>query len=102
MLALKGDWVLIEQVFLTADQRQHQIPQDTQSTDFRLRIKGFLLDEKCVVGDDCLIQTKTGRMINGLLIDIMPDYHHSFGNYLPQTAYIERQLRDELAGGSDE
>ena len=102
MLAVKGDWVLIEQVFLAMDQRDLHIPQDTKATDFKLRIKGFLIDEKCVFGEDCFIETKTGRVIKGSLIDIMPEYHHSFGHYLPQTAYIERQLRDELTGGSDE
>jgi hypothetical protein len=98
MLARQGQWVLIEQIFLTAGRRQEKIPHDTQMTDFRLRIKGFLLDEKCVVGDNCFIQTKTGRTIQGMLVDIMPDYHHSFGDYLPETEYIEQQLRELLKG----
>ncbi len=102
MLAKKGDWVLIEQIFLSAEQRQSNIPQDTQTTDFRLRIKGFLMDETGRISESCHIQTKTGRMIFGVLIDIMPNYHHSFGDYLPLTAYIEKQLRDELMGESYE
>ncbi|MDP2814919.1 MAG: 2-amino-4-oxopentanoate thiolase subunit OrtA [Erysipelotrichaceae bacterium] len=102
MLALKGDWILIEQIFLTSDQRQSNVPIDTKQTDFRLRIKGFLVDEKCVVGDDCTISTKTGRVIFGKLIDIMPNYDHSFGDYVVETVYIENQLRKMLSGGSNE
>lgn len=102
MLAIKGDWVLIEQVFLPADQRQLHIPQDTQTTDFTLRIKGFLINEKCIVGDACAIRTKTGRTIKGMLIDILPGYSHSFGEFLVETVYIEQQLRDLLRGESHE
>lgn len=102
MLALKGDWVLIEQIFLTFDQRQSNIPSDTRQTDFLLRIKGFLMDEKCVVGDECTIRTKTGRVIFGKLIDIMPSYEHSFGDYVVETVYIENQLRELLKGESNE
>ena len=102
MLAIKGDWVLIEQCFLTSDQRQSNIPLDTRQTDFQLKIKGFLVDEKCIVGDDCTIKTKTERIISGKIIDIMPKYEHSFGDYLVETAYIERQLRELLSGESDE
>lgn len=102
MLAISGDWVLIEQIFLTSDQRQSNIPSDTKQTDFRLRIKGFLVDEKCIVGDDCTIRTKTGRVIFGKLIDIMPNYEHSFGDYVVETVYIENQLREMLSGGSNE
>jgi hypothetical protein len=102
MLAVKGDWVLIEQIFLTSDQRQSNIPSDTMQTDFQLRIKGFLMDEKCIVGDNCTINTKTGRMIAGKLIDIMPNYEHSFGDYVVETVYIENQLREILGGGSNE
>lgn len=102
MLAKKGDWVLIEQIFLSSKQRQENIPQDTLATDFRLRIKGFLMDETGKIGESCCIQTKTGRTIQGLLMEILPDYHHSFGDYLPLTAYIEKQLRDELMGESYE
>ncbi len=102
MLAIKGDWVLIEQLYLRADQRQSNIPSDTRQTDFHLRIKGFLVDEKCVVGDDCTIKTKTERIISGKLIDIMPNYEHSFGDYLVETAYIEHQLRNLLSEDSHE
>ena len=102
MLALKRDWVLIEQIFLTSDQRQSNIPSDTLQTDFRLRIKGFLVDEKCVVGENCTIRTKTGRLILGKLIDILPNYDHSFGDYVVETDYIENQLREMLSGGSNE
>lgn len=102
MLALKGDWVLIEQIFLTSDQRQSNVPSDTRQTDFLLRIKGFLMDEKCVVGDECTIHTKTGRVIFGKMIDIMPSYEHSFGDYVVETVYIESQLRELLKGESNE
>lgn len=102
MLAVKGDWVLIEQIYLTSDQRQSNIPRDTKETDFCLRVKGFLVDEKKVVGDHCVILTKTDRKIEGKLIDIFPNYNHSFGDYLPETAYIEAQLKEMLSGGLDE
>lgn len=102
MLARKGDWVLIEQVYLTCDQRQPNIPQDTKETDFCLRVKGFLADEKKLVGDECVILTKTSRKIKGKLIGLFPCYDHSFGDYLIETAYIEAQLRDLLSGGLDE
>ncbi|PKM70052.1 MAG: 2-amino-4-ketopentanoate thiolase [Firmicutes bacterium HGW-Firmicutes-19] len=102
MLAKKGNWVLVEQVYLMCDQRQSNIPHDTKETDFCLRVKGFLVDEKKVVGDHCVILTKTNRKIEGKLIDIFPNYDHSFGDYLPETAYIETQLKELLSGGLDE
>jgi hypothetical protein len=102
MLGRKGDWVLIEQVFLSADQRQPNIPPDTQATDFRLRIRGFLVDETCIVKEQCTIMTKTQRKITGKLIELLPHYDHSFGDYLPETAYIEQQLKGLLSKVSDE
>jgi hypothetical protein len=102
MLGRKGDWVLIEQIFLSADQRQSNIPSDTQATDFRLRIKGFLVNESSSVKEQCTIITKTQREITGELIELLPHYDHSFGEYLPETAYIEQQLKELLSKVSDE
>lgn len=102
MIARKGDWVLIEQVYLMADQRQSNLPKDTQAKDFTLRIKGFLSNETSEVGHSCLIVTKTGRHIEGRLLEVFPSYRHSFGDYLKETEYIESQLKNITAGNRDE
>lgn len=102
MLARKGDWVMIEQVYLKADQRQSHLPQDTKTKDFTLRIKGFLSDEAGEIGHVCSIETKTGRHIEGRLLEVFPSYCHSFGDYLKETEYIESQLKNITAGDRDE
>ncbi len=102
MVAHKGDWVLIEQVYLMAKQRQNHLPADTQAKDFTLRIKGFLSDETVEIGNSCSVVTKTGRYIEGRLLEVFPSYRHSFGNYLKETEYIESQLKNITTGDCDE
>ncbi len=102
MLAHHGNWVLIEQLYLTADQRQSHLPEETKQKDFMLRVKGFLLDEECAIGSVCTIRTKTGRIIEGKLLDIFVAFDHSFGDYVQETEYIEPSVKAIFDGGLNE
>jgi hypothetical protein len=65
-------------------------------------VKGFLLNEKAYMNDKVTIETYTGRIVEGSLIEINPTYHHSYGDYIPELSYIGKQLRNILGGEDSE
>ncbi len=97
--AKKGDWVRIYKVVLESKNRAPQVPEDTKKVPLEMWDKGFLVQDKAKIGDKVEIETYIGRKVSGELVEINPQYSHSFGNYVPQLSYIGKQLRGMLEGG---
>jgi len=80
--AVRGQWVQIHKIILKPGERAPQVPEDTAEVPFELRVKGYLQDEKAVIGDLVTIKTPIGREVKGQLIDIEPRYTHDFGDHV--------------------
>jgi len=84
-----GAWVEIQKVLLRPEERAHNLPEDTRSTPYVMRLRGFL-DEDAVVGDQVSVTSMIGRTHTGLLIDADPAYEHTFGRVVPELLHIGR------------
>ena len=98
-MANKGDWVRVHNVVLKAEERTAKIPEDTQKCDLEMWVKGSLVDEKAEVGDTVTVETATGRLQKGVLLEEGPYYTHSYGTFVPEIIEIDKQLREIVFGG---
>ncbi|AEM78608.1 MULTISPECIES: 2-amino-4-oxopentanoate thiolase subunit OrtA [Thermoanaerobacter] len=99
-MAQKGDWVKIKQVILEPEERAENIPQDTKETPLTMWVKGLLLQDG-EIGDTVKIKTFTGRIVEGVLIDVNPRYIHDFGNPIPELIKAGIKAREILYGGEE-
>jgi hypothetical protein len=76
--AKTGEWVEIENVLLSPEQRAPQVPDDTKNTPYVMRVAGFLT-AGAQLGEQAEIRTLSGRLVKGTLSTIRPHYTHSFG-----------------------
>lgn len=98
-MAKKGDWVRIHNVVLKAEERTAKIPEDTQACDLEMWVKGSLVDEDAKIGDKVSVETATGRIEKGVLLEENPYYDHSYGTFVPEIIEIDKKLRKWIAGG---
>lgn len=98
MNAKKGDWVQIEVTILSPKERAPQVPEDTKNVPLQMRVKGFLLNENALIGENVDIQTMTGRIVTGKLVSVNPKYEHDFGEPVPELITIGKELREFLEG----
>jgi len=96
MEAVKGDWVRIHRIILTPGERSPLIPEDTSRVPLEMWDKGFLLNETARRGDNVDIETIIGRRIQGTLVELNPQYRHSWGDLVPEILQIGRQIRGIL------
>lgn len=92
-----GQWVEVERVLLEPSDRAANLPQDTAAQPLRVWVKGFARDG-AAIGEECEVETMTGRAVRGVLSAINPGYTHTFGAPPPGIAAIGRDLRVRLAG----
>jgi len=100
-LAKKNDWALIQWTTLTCDERAPQVPDDTKKVPLETWVKGYLQAD-AEIGDQVTVQTVTGRLETGKLIEVNPTYRHSFGEFVPEILEIDRRLQAALYGGDDD
>ncbi|HZK71663.1 MAG TPA: 2-amino-4-oxopentanoate thiolase subunit OrtA [Clostridia bacterium] len=93
-VAKKGDWVRIEEIILTPDQRLESLPESTRKVSLKCWMNGFLEDESATVGDVVTIRSNIDRKISGKLFEIWPKYDHSFGRQQPTLINIGHELRE--------
>ena len=74
-----GRWARIHRVELAPPERAPGIPADTASVPFETWVNGWLVDD-AAVGERCRLETPTGRIVEGELVEVDPGYHHSFGS----------------------
>lgn len=96
----KGQWVSIHNIVLEPDERAPQVPEDTKKVPLEMWVKGFLIND-AEIGDEASIETMTGRIVKGKLLEVNPSYEHSFGDCVPELLQIGLQLRKILFGGED-
>ncbi len=51
------------------------------------------------IGDEVEIETVSGRVESGTLIELNPYYTHDFGTFVPGLLAIDKQVREILFGG---
>lgn len=100
MQAKKGEWVLIHNIILAPSERAPQVPDDTKEVPLELWVRGYLTHDASL-NDEVEIETTTGRLVKGRMIEINPAYSHSFGKHVPEALAIGRQLKAYLFGGGD-
>lgn len=98
MKAIKGDWVQIYFIGLNPEQRASNLPEDTKRVPLEIRIKGFLLSEEAQLGDTVKIETPVGRVVEGKLEEIYPEYKHNFGKPVKELLEVGKQLRNMIEG----
>lgn len=55
--------------------------------------------EDAEMGDEVSVETPTGRITDGKLIEVNPYYTHSYGKFVPELIQIDKQLRSIMYGG---
>ncbi|SHE66826.1 hypothetical protein SAMN02745195_00931 [Thermoanaerobacter uzonensis DSM 18761] len=99
-MAQKGDWVKIKQVILEPEERAENIPQDTKETPLTMWVKGLLLEDG-EIGDTVKIKTFTGRIVEGVLVEVNPRHIHDFGNPISELIKAGMKAREILYGGEE-
>ncbi|HHW56747.1 MAG TPA: 2-amino-4-ketopentanoate thiolase [Clostridia bacterium] len=99
-MAQKGDWVKIKQVILEPEERAENIPDDTKKTPLTMWVKGLLLEDG-EIGDTVKIKTFTGRIVEGVLVEVNPRHIHDFGNPIPELIKAGMKAREILYGGGE-
>ncbi len=94
-IAKKNDWVEIENIVLTAEERAPQVPDDTKKTPLMMWTKGFLVDDEAKIGDEVTIKTLSGRITKGKLVTINPRHVHDFGNPVHELLEIGMELKED-------
>ncbi|HHY77079.1 MAG TPA: 2-amino-4-ketopentanoate thiolase [Clostridiales bacterium] len=94
----KGDWVQIHKIVLKPEERASHLPEDTKKVPLEMWVKGFALSDG-KIGEEIEIKTVTGRIVKGTAIKLNPRYIHDFGDYVPELAKIDMQLKEMLFGG---
>ncbi len=93
----KGTWVEVERTVLEPEERSPHIPEETKKTPLIMWIKGFCLED-CELGEWVKVETMIGRIEEGKVVKVEPNYTHSFGNYIGETSYIGKQAKAILRG----
>lgn len=90
-----GQWVEVERVLLEPADRAESLPDDTSAQPLRVWVKGFARAE-AALGEECEVETASGRVVRGTLSACAPAYTHSFGVQPPELAAVGRDLRARL------
>ena len=91
----KGTYVSIKKIVLTSSARSTHIPIDTQSKDFLMKVKGYLVFDANL---NALVEivTVTKRSVKGVLIEVDPTYTHSFGKHLDEVKKMKDIILSEM------
>lgn len=88
-----GDIVVIERTSLPEGERADSVPDDTARTPLKVWLKGSL-QKDAHSGETVEIRTAIGRLVEGRLSDLSPNYQHDFGQLVPELGEIGRQVRE--------
>jgi hypothetical protein len=91
--AKRGDFVQVLTVVLQPSDRAGNLPSSTKSVPYECWIKGFLVDEAAMKGDQVTIETFIGRNLKGILYEINPKYMHDFGEPQGEILSIGNEAR---------
>lgn len=88
----------IHKIILEPSERAPQVPDDTKAAPLEMWDKGYLMAD-AEIGDEVEIETVSGRVESGTLIELNPYYTHDFGTFVPELLAIDKQVREILFGG---
>ena len=97
-MAKKGDWVLTHRIVLTPEQRASQVPEDTHHVPLEMWVKGHLMAD-AEMGETVKVTTRTGRLVEGTLVEVNPRYTHDYGEFVPELLEVGDTVRGILFGG---
>ncbi len=101
-MAHKGDWVRISSIVLASGERAPQVPEDTAKTPLTQWVKGWLLAD-AGIGSPARVRTRTGREVEGVLLEASPLFEHSFGEFIPELQRAQEGIRRAMWGeGAEE
>ena len=92
---ISGDWVEISYVLLEPGERSTNLPEETAEKPLVVWVKGFA-HSAAAEGDTLEVDTMTGRVVSGTLVDVNPGYTHTFGRPAPELVHVGRDLRARL------
>ncbi len=93
---MTGQWVEVERVLLEPADRAANLPEETAGKPLLVWVKGFACGE-ATLGEECEVETMTGRVVRGRVSDLDPAYTHTFGSQPREIAGVGRDLRARLA-----
>jgi len=96
-MAKKGDWVRLSAVILAPGQRAPQVPEDTARVPLVQWVKGWL-EEDAGIGKTARVRTRTGRLVEGTLVEEAPAFSHSFGSFIPELLTVQQGIKEALWG----
>ncbi len=90
----KGSYVTIKKVVLNKDERSVNLPEDTKKVDLVMKINGITLHD-AKLNEMVEIMTTTNRIVKGELVELNPNYTHSFGSYVEEIGKIKSIILKE-------
>ncbi len=94
----KDSWVRIHAVALRPEERAANIPENTKAVPLEFWTKGYL-QEDAKIGDLVKVKTKAGRIVEGNLVEVNPQYKLDYGELVPELLRVgedaRRILREE-------
>ena len=93
----RGRWARIHRLELAPSERAPGIPPDTAAVPFETWINGWLVED-AAVGERARLETPTGRIVEGELVELDPGYSHSFGSPPPALQHAAERARELLFG----
>lgn len=93
----QNTWVQIKKTILKPEERTGNIPEETKKVPLEMWVKGYLLSD-AELEDEVKIQTLTGRIESGVLIQKNPSYLHTYGAFVPEILKIDAMVKEALFG----
>ncbi len=93
----KGSWVQIHKIILNPSERAPQVPDDTKKVPLEMWVKGFLIDYGSI-GKIVKIETITGRIEEGELVQVNPSFKHNYGHFVPEILAIGQKVKNFMYG----
>lgn len=93
---MRGTWVEIENQVLSSSERAPQVPDDTKLTPLIMWTRGFLIEETASMNDSVSVITLSGRVVEGKLVKINPNFEHNFGKTVSELLKTGVNLKEDL------
>ena len=92
--AEKNDWVRVQEIILTPEERMESLPESTRKVPLKCWINGFMENDSAEIGEQVTIRTLTGRLVRGELYEVWPKYEHGFGRQQPTLIHVGNQVKE--------
>jgi len=90
----KRDYVEIKITILNPDERAKNLPDDTKKVPYEGKLRGYLL-HNAEIGELVEIETPIGRIVKGMVIGLVKEYEHNFGEPIRELIDIGKKVREK-------